>query len=606
MEQLTKTLRWLVLIPLLLVALVIWSAAAYEVAHGDRIFEGVSALGVKLGGMNRAEAQAALQPRLAQPQTVFLYDGSARYALTPAELGIRLDADTVVDAAFAVGRAGDWAEDVQAQAGALLYGRPVSGSLLMDEGVAQVALKRLARQIERAPRDASVALAGSQVVASPSVTGRALDAETTIARIRQALEQPDETRIEADLAARDVPPVVRDAAPAAAQLRAILASPLRLTFAEQAWNETGKSANGLLLAPIQQERVWTLDGALLAGMLSTRQVQGADGRATLAVVADDAQLKAFLSDIARQIDRSPRDARFYFDEKTGKLTPLVASQDGAQLDVAASMQALKAQWAGDNHTVPLAVKTTKPAIALADADKFNIHELVVAGTTSFKGSSPERVKNIVVASTQFKGIVVAPGQEFSFNEYLGDVVDALGYEPAYVIIGDRTDVGIGGGVCQVSTTAFRAAFFGGYKITQRWAHGYVVHYYEPPIGLDATVFAPNVDFRFVNDTPDYLLIQPSVDLKESTLTFKFFGTANHRTVEMDGPTITKVTPHGPDIYDKDPTLPVGVTKQVDFAVDGKTVVVKRTVKDGDKVLYRDTFNSNYRPWQARFLVGTRK
>src|SRR5512142_419201 len=121
MERLTKTLRWLVLIPLLLVALGIWGVAGYELAHADRIFDGVSALGVKLGGMNRAEARAALQPRLAQPQTVFLYDGSARYALAPAELGIRLDADTVVDAAFAVGRAGDWAEDVQAQAGALLY-----------------------------------------------------------------------------------------------------------------------------------------------------------------------------------------------------------------------------------------------------------------------------------------------------------------------------------------------------------------------------------------------------------------------------------------------------------------------------------------------------
>lgn len=591
---------------LLLVAFGVWSVAGYEVSHGDRVFAGVSALGVKLGGLTRTEALAALQPRLARPQTVFLYDGTARYALTPAEMGIRLDAGTVVDAAFAVGRGSDWQANAQDQLTAQLYGRAVSGSLLLDEGVAQVALKRLARQIERAPRDASVALAGTQVVATPAVTGRALDVDETIARIRQALEQPDEMRFEADLPVRDVAPVVRDAAPAAAQMRAILAAPLRLTYSEQAWNETGKSANGLLLTPFQQERAWTLDTALLAAMLSTKQVQGADGKASLAVVTDDAPLKAFLTDVARQIDRAPRDARFFFEEKTGKLLPLVASQDGATLDVAASLQAIKAQWATDNRAVSLVAKSVRPAIALADADKFNIHELVVSGTTSFKGSSAERMQNIGVATSRFQGIVVAPGQEFSFNEYLGDVVDALGYEPAYIIVGDRTDVGIGGGVCQVSTTAFRAAFFGGYKITQRWAHGYVVHYYEPPIGLDATVFAPSVDFRFVNDTPNYLLIQPVLDTREATLTFKFFGTANHRTVEMDGPNVTKVTPHGPDIYDKDPTLPVGVTKQIDFAVDGKTVVVKRTVKEGDKVLYKDTFNSNYRPWQARFLVGTKK
>jgi vancomycin resistance protein YoaR len=590
----------------MLLALAIWGLFSYESSYAERFYPGVSAVSVSLGGKTRAEARAALQSRLNPKQMVSLRDGAQRYMLTLAELGIRPDVDALLDAAFVIGRQGSWTDDMAEQFDARLNGRSVSAALVMDEGAAQVTLKRLARQLERAPRDASVSLIGVQVVSEPSVTGRALDVSATLENIGQALQQPAGGALEADLAIRELPPLVRDAGDAASQMRAILSAPLRLTLNEQAWSETGKSPTGLLLSPIQQERLWTLDTGMLAGMALVRQVQTGSGKASLVVAFDEQKLTAFLSELGAQIARQPRDARFYFDEKTGKLSPLVASQEGRTLDVPATLQRIKAQALSDDRTVPLVVQSIKPTIALEDASLFNIHELVVSGTTTFYGSSPERVQNITVATRQFNGVVVAPGQEFSFNQYLGDVLDANGYEPAFVIIGDHTDVGIGGGVCQVSTTAFRAAFFGGFKITQRWAHGYTVHYYEPPVGLDATVFAPLVDFRFVNDTPNYLLIQPSIDVKANTLTFNFFGTKNNRTVEMDGPTISKVIPHPPDAYEKDPTIPAGVVKQVDFSADGKTVVVNRTVKEGDKVLYKDRFTSTYHPWQARFLVGTKK
>jgi len=242
------------------------------------------------------------------------------------------------------------------------------------------------------------------------------------------------------------------------QMQAMLSAPLRLTMTDRAWLETGKSAAGLQLVASQQERAWTLDTAMLASMLIVKQVQG-DAQATLSVTLDDAKLSAFVKDIATQVNRPARDARFAYDDQSKTLTPLVASQEGRTLDVAATVQRIKAQITTSSRSVPLVVKTAKPLIALEDMDKFNIHELVVAGTTSFRGSSPERVHNVTLATHQFDGVMVAPGQEFSFNQYLGDVLDANGYEPAYVIIGDRTDVGIGGGVCQVSTTAFRAAFF---------------------------------------------------------------------------------------------------------------------------------------------------
>jgi vancomycin resistance protein YoaR len=124
--------------------------------------------------------------------------------------------------------------------------------------------------------------------------------------------------------------------------------------------------------------------------------------------------------------------------------------------------------------------------------------------------------------------------------------------------------------------------------------------------MDATVYAPDVDFKFRNDTPHHLLIQTESDLKAGTVTFRFYGKKPERTVEIEGPIEENPVPHGPPVYKDDPTIPKGETKQVDWAKDGLDVTVKRVVKEGDTVLHRDTFFSRYKPWQAVYLVGTKE
>jgi vancomycin resistance protein YoaR len=254
--------------------------------------------------------------------------------------------------------------------------------------------------------------------------------------------------------------------------------------------------------------------------------------------------------------------------------------------------------------VALAVTIDKPAVDVADMDRMGIVELASQGTTSFQGSPAERVKNIQIAASRFHGVVIPPGGTFSFNEYLGEVSAEDGYEEAYIIYGSRTTVGLGGGICQVATTAFRAAFWGGYPIIERWAHGYRVGWYEPPVGLDATVYSPLVDFKFQNDTPHYLLIETEVDAERGTLTFYFYGTRPDRTVEMEGPIEENPVPHGPPMVEDDPELPKGTVKQIDWAKDGMDVTVYRLIKQGDSVLKREKFFSRYKPWQDVYLVGT--
>jgi vancomycin resistance protein YoaR len=232
--------------------------------------------------------------------------------------------------------------------------------------------------------------------------------------------------------------------------------------------------------------------------------------------------------------------------------------------------------------------------------------VVSEATSYFKGSSAGRMHNIELAASKFQNVIVPPDTVFSFNRYLGDVSTEEGYDESLIIFGNRTTVGIGGGVCQVSTTAFRAAFFGGFELVERWAHGYRVSWYEinSVPGLDATVYSPSVDFKFRNDTENYILIKTETDLEVGTLTFRFYGTPTGREVIVSEPEQTNMTEAPPPVYEADPLLPTGTVKQVVWENDGGDVTVTRLVKEGETIIHEDEIVSRYRPWQAIFKVGS--
>ena len=227
------------------------------------------------------------------------------------------------------------------------------------------------------------------------------------------------------------------------------------------------------------------------------------------------------------------------------------------------------------------------------------------GESYFTGSSSARDRNIRLGASKFNGVIIKPGQTFSFNEYLGDVSPEAGYDQSYVIIGNRTVLGVGGGICQVATTAFRAAYFGGYPIVERWPHAYRVGYYElggfGP-GFDATIYSPLVDFRFTNDTSHHILIQTEVDAARARLRFVFYSTKIGRTVEQVGPTRGEPIPPKAPVYEYDATLPAGTVVQDERPIDGLRAVLGRIVRDAEeRVLYEDTFVSNC-PRPARYRM----
>jgi vancomycin resistance protein YoaR len=220
------------------------------------------------------------------------------------------------------------------------------------------------------------------------------------------------------------------------------------------------------------------------------------------------------------------------------------------------------------------------------------------------------VQNIRAGASRFHGMLIAPWETFSMAEALGNISLDNGYAEAPIIYGDQTIQGIGGGICQVSTTLFRAAFFAGFPINERHAHSYRVGYYEllsngardPNLaGLDATVYVPFVDLKFTNDTDHWLLMETYVG--NASLTWKFYSTSTGRTVDWHTTGPTNIVKAPDPLYRENPDLPKGTIKQVDYAADGANVSVTRTVYLHDQVYFSDAFYTHFEPWQAIFEYG---
>jgi vancomycin resistance protein YoaR len=357
---------------------------------------------------------------------------------------------------------------------------------------------------------------------------------------------------------------------------------------------------------------WTLQPDQLAGMLTIERVES-DGAAQYQVGLSAPKLGAYLAGLATQVAAGPQNARFVFNDETAQLEVVQAAVIGRQLQVQSSIDHINQQLAQGAHQIDLKYEFTNPEITdNAVAADLGITQLVAEQTTYFYGSSVARMQNITTAATRFHGLLVAPGAVFSMVDNIGDISLESGFAEALIIFGDRTIKGVGGGVCQVSTTLFRTVFFGGYPIIERYPHAYRVSYYEynaavqrdpQLVGLDATVYAPVVDFKFQNDTPYWLLMETYVNEAARTITWKFYSTSDGRRVEWESTGPTDIVEAPDPIYEENEELGKGEVKQVDYAAEGATVRVTRWVYRGDELLYEDHINTKYQAWPDIFQYG---
>ncbi|MEK7559148.1 MAG: VanW family protein [Patescibacteria group bacterium] len=325
------------------------------------------------------------------------------------------------------------------------------------------------------------------------------------------------------------------------------------------------------------------------------------------------KLAPILLPITSKMHIDPVDSLFNF--QNGKVTVFKPSKDGQDVDleklnkeISTKANSVIFSQKPDFVSITIPVKILKPNITTEKANNMGIKELIGTGTSLFQHSIPGRIYNVNLAASRLNGVLVKPDEVFSFNKILGDVSAFTGYQQAYIIQNGRTVLGDGGGVCQVSTTLFRALLDAGLPIVERQAHAYRVGYYEQDSlpGIDATVFSPTVDLKFKNDTGNYILIQTYIDPSVLRLTFELYGTKDGRAVLMTSPVILSRSSAPADVHQDDPTLPKGQVKQVDFSAAGANVYFTRQVTKDGKEIISDKFASNYRPWAAVYLHGTKE
>ena len=325
---------------------------------------------------------------------------------------------------------------------------------------------------------------------------------------------------------------------------------------------------------------------------------------------NEEKVEALTTEVSDEVNRDPQNPVFVF--KNNRVEEFLPAKDGAKVNVDTLQEMvlgnLKTLETTDEKTVSLSIPITKTesTVKTEEVNDLGINQLIGRGSSTYYGSIASRIHNIGVASARFNGVLVSPGETFSFNQILGDVSSYTGYKQAYIIKDGQTVLGDGGGVCQVSTTLFRAVLDAGLPVVERRSHSYRVGYYEQDSlpGLDATIYSPTTDLKFQNDTPGHLLIQVYYEPRNASLIFEIYGTDDGRVATTSKPLVSNVSSPPEDLYIDDPNLPAGTIEQIEYKAWGASVKFNYTVQKDGEAVYEKTFYSNYRPWQAKFLRGT--
>lgn len=549
----------------------------------QRALPGVSLQGVPLGGMDAAEIAAQVDALLPYPEqgSIVFTDGDRAWMVEPRQIGVEIDAQAMAERAISVGRRGSFVDRIGEQLEAWYQGHPITPIVRFDQVVGAHFLSGIAAEIDRPTIEAAIKVEGTEVAASPGQVGRSVDAAATLAELAQPVKSMHDAVI--PLVIEEKPPIVLDPAETVERTRQLLSQPLVFS---------AEDYEGFQLSP-----------QTLGSMLRFN-VDEESG--TYLISIDREALIQRVEPLAPELERGPQNARFIFNDDTRELDLLEPAVIGRTMDVEASIDAIQSGVNEAKHDIPLVFELENPQVRSdATAQELDISEAVSVVSTYFYGSSAGRIQNIKTASSAFHGLLVPPGGTLSMADVLGDISLDNGYAEALIIYGDRTIKGVGGGVCQVSTTLFRAAFFGGYELVERHPHAYRVGYYEqgpgsPGTGLDATVFVPLVDFKFRNDSDSWLLLETYI--YGNQLLWKFYSTSDGRTVEWSRHISDEVDAPKP-LYKENPDLDKGEIKQIDYEADGMDVVVYRTVMRDGETLHQDTIKTHYLPWRAIYEFG---
>ena len=551
--------------------------------HAERIFPAVTVAGVPVGGMPIHQAAVALADRadaIESSPITFIHDDQS-WTATLRGVGVSIDANEALDRAVAYGREDSAFRRLRSVAALARSGEQLAMPISLDYKQLDRWFDEIDLGLGSPPRNASVEIQGTNVVIVPEVDGVVVDRDRARAEVESQLLNL--TPIEAKLPVSTKIATVRvaDLEPARELLLRAMSNPIQIS-----------NAGGL----------WTLPATDLAQFLRQDVVLGETGAAAIHLGLDRDKLAAWLEErLGAAIETEPVDAEVGWNGE--RLVSVVPSVDGARLDAAKLAERVEGSFFGSGGTVEAPVTHVKPTIDSANLDKFGITTLLGSGQSNYSGSSDGRSTNVEVGASLLNGTLIPPQSEFSFNGSIGWIDEDKGFVEAQVIDGEKIGKDIGGGICQVSTTVFRAAYLSGLPITEWWPHRFRIGFYEfdgwKP-GLDASILQPTedpatwADFKFENPSSHWMLIESWAD--GVNVVVNIYGADLGYDVESTGPTWGAKTQMLPPQEVVDDELDPGTVSLGQVAGIGEELSHYRVVRDRNgEVLWERSFYTKYFP-----------
>lgn len=568
-----------------LVALNLAIFTFYHVIYAQRIIPGAKVGNSYVGGLTPVQAKVLLKDKKrGESHKILLKHDDHEYTLSLAEINFEYDLDATTEKALQVGRSGNFLVDSYNKIYGFIAPIQIDPIYSYDKVKLTNFLNQISSDLNVEKIDAHFELEGGVLMSVNHADGIEVDVFTLKANILRDFSGMHEISQQIPLQNAPAEVTEKDLDKYKNEISAFLDRSIRLESPAGTW--------------------WVPSEQLLDFIKITK-----DG-----YELNEVGVENYLNSFASQINILPRGKVEVDDD--GNVLLFKITEKGKELDrekfkrdLASAIfdgSSLNLEKNPDSAVV-IELKLTEMSLPKV-TEGFGIKELLGEGNSKFYGSIPSRITNLSLAAERANGVIVPPGEVFSFNSAVGEISGATGYDSAYIISNGRTVLGEGGGVCQTSTTLFRAMLNSGLEIIERFPHAYRVSYYEydEPVGLDASIYQPSLDLKFRNDTENYVLVTSSVDVSTSSMNFKIYGTSDGRKVEISKPQVYNISPPPEPLYEEDPNLPKGVTEQVDYAAWGATSSFSRIVTNDGVTLHEDTFTSNYRPWQAVFKVGTRE
>jgi vancomycin resistance protein YoaR len=539
----------------------------------ERLPDGTQIAGVDVAGLTPGQARALLERRereRANVPVVFIADGR-HWRVRPAAVVLDTDWSAAVEAARRQGEGFAPLRGLK-RLGVRVFGGEVVPRTRVSEPALDAYVQWFSRALNRQRVEPSLALQGLEPTIVPGRPGRSLDEEAAAQLIVRSLTGLSRTAVALPVQIDRPRLTAADLAGARAKLSTALSAPVDLTYGPGGWHLSQRKIARLLVLPHDGERSLVIGGPAAA---------------------------QFFANLRKRVGQAPRDAGFAIGARN--VVRVVPAQSGRRVDAEGTTRSLlTAMLSTSDREAELKVVLVAPDRTTPEAQAMGITGLVGAYETFYAGV-PNRIHNVQLVAHLIDNHLIGPGTEFSFNATTGERSPEKGFLEAPVIINGELKTGLGGGVCQVSTTVFNAAYEAGLSITDRTNHAlYISHY---PLGRDATVNYPDTDLRFVNDTKHWLLLRTFVG--SSSLTVALYGAPQHRRVVSDvSPLVVKGGP--PVKRVSDPNLYVGETVVEESGQPSRSTSDRRRVYSaGGKLIYDHTWYSSYVAEPRVIRVGTK-